>query len=140
MKKCRRTERGISKSSSCWGNSKRRSKTTNWTIFWGTWESGYGRTNAKLEDSSSYYCWNNWRTETRRKTIPWRGENALIIHREANATLLGRKILVVCDRISKRPTRLATKGRDNAQYMIVDGGTKPAFAVIDVKLRWIKER
>jgi hypothetical protein len=64
----------------------------------------------------------------------------LIIHREANATLLGKKILVVCDGITKGPNLLATKGRDNAQYMIVVGGDKPALAVIDVKLSYVKER
>jgi len=64
----------------------------------------------------------------------------LTIHREANATLLGQKILVVCDTISKGPALYATKGRHNAQYMRVEGGTKPAFAVIDVKLSYIKER
>ena len=62
------------------------------------------------------------------------------IHREANATLRGEKILIVCDGIKKGPSLLATRGRHNAQYMIVEGGTKPAFAVIDVKLNYIKDR
>jgi hypothetical protein len=64
----------------------------------------------------------------------------LNIHREANATLLGRKILVVCDGITKGPALYTTRGPHNAQYMVVEGGTKPAFAVIDVKLSYIKER
>jgi len=64
----------------------------------------------------------------------------LKIHREANATLHGEKILIVCDGIKKGPSLLATKGRHNAQYMIVEGARKPAFAVIDVQLRYIKER
>jgi hypothetical protein len=61
-------------------------------------------------------------------------------HKEANATLLGQKLLVVCDAITKRPCLLATKGRDNAQYMVVEGTSKPAYAVIDIKLSYIKER
>ena len=61
-------------------------------------------------------------------------------HREANATLLGRKILVVCDHITEGPCLLATKGRHNAQYMVVEGMSKPAYAVIDVRLSYIKER
>lgn len=64
----------------------------------------------------------------------------LTIHSEANATLLGRKILVTYDNVKKSPTLLATKGRDNAQYMIVEGTEKPAFAVINLKLSYIKER
>jgi len=64
----------------------------------------------------------------------------LIIHREANANLLGRKILVVCDRITKGPKLLATKGRHNAQYMIVMGEDKPVFAIIDLRLSYVKER
>ena len=62
------------------------------------------------------------------------------VHREVNATLLGEKILVVCDGITKGPVLLATRGRHNAQYMIVEGILKPAFAVIDIKLRYIQER
>jgi hypothetical protein len=54
--------------------------------------------------------------------------------------LLGKKILVVCDWITKGPNLYATRGRDNAQYMVVEGGDKPAFAVIDVKLSYVKER
>jgi hypothetical protein len=61
-------------------------------------------------------------------------------HMEAGATLLGAKILVVCDKITKGPCILATRGRDRAQYMLVEGGDKPAYAVIDVKLHYIKER
>ena len=64
----------------------------------------------------------------------------MTVHREANAILLGRKILVVCENISKGPCLYATKGRHNAEYMIVEGSSKPAYAVIDVKLSWIKER
>jgi hypothetical protein len=64
----------------------------------------------------------------------------LNVHREENATLVGRKILVVCDQITDGPRLLATKGRHNAQYMVVEGMSKPAFAVIDVKLSYIKER
>jgi hypothetical protein len=64
----------------------------------------------------------------------------LIIHREPNATLLAEKILIVCDGVTKGPSLYATKARHNAQYMIVEGGSKPAFAVIDLKLRYIKER
>ena len=62
------------------------------------------------------------------------------VHREANATLLGEKIIVVCDAITKGPCLYATRGKHNAQYMIVEGRYKPAYAVIDVKLRYIKER
>ncbi len=62
------------------------------------------------------------------------------IHREANATLLGRKILIVHDGITKGPKLLATKGKHNAQYMVVVGGDKPAFAVIDLRLSYVKER
>lgn len=62
------------------------------------------------------------------------------MHREANATLLGEKILVICDGITKGPTLYTTKGRDNAQYMVVEGESKPAFAVIDIKLSYVKER
>ena len=61
-------------------------------------------------------------------------------HREANATLLGEKILVVCDKITKGPSLLATRGRHNAQYMVVEGWSKPAYAVIDVRLSYVKER
>jgi len=64
----------------------------------------------------------------------------LTVHREANATLLGRKILVVYDVLSKRPCLYSTRGKDNAQYMIVKGKSKPAYAVIDIKLRYVKER
>jgi hypothetical protein len=64
----------------------------------------------------------------------------LNVHTEPNATLLGRKILVVCDEIVKRPSLYTTKGRHNAQYMIVEGTSKPAYAVIDLKLSYIKER
>lgn len=64
----------------------------------------------------------------------------MTVHREANATLLGRKILVVCDEVSRGPCLYTTKGRDNAQYMIVEGKSKPAYAVIDVKLHYVKER
>jgi len=64
----------------------------------------------------------------------------LKVHREANATLLGRKILVVYDSIKKGPCLYSTGGRHNAQYMVVEGSSKPAFAVIDVKLRYVKER
>ena len=62
------------------------------------------------------------------------------IHREANATLLGEKILVVCDVITKGPALYATKGRHNAQFMVVEGGNKPAFAIIDIKLQYVKTR
>ena len=61
-------------------------------------------------------------------------------HREPNATLLGEKIIVVCDEITKGPSLFATRGRHNAQYMVVEGRSKPAYAVIDVKLSYIKER
>jgi len=64
----------------------------------------------------------------------------LTVHMEANATLLGRKILVVCDKVSKGPHLYATTGRDNAQYMIVEGRSKPSYAIIDVKLHYVKER
>lgn len=62
------------------------------------------------------------------------------IHREANAELVGSKIIVVFDIIRKGPNILATRGRDRAQYMIVEGKDEPAFAVIDVKLHYIPER
>jgi hypothetical protein len=62
------------------------------------------------------------------------------VHREPNATLLGRKIIVVCDNIIKGPHLFSTRGRDNAQYMVVEGKSKPAYAVIDIKLSWVKER
>ena len=62
------------------------------------------------------------------------------VHREANATLLGQKILIVYEELVKGPCLLSTKGRHNAQYMIVEGESKPAFAVIDVKLHYIKQR
>ena len=62
------------------------------------------------------------------------------IHKEVNATLLGKKILVVCDGITKVPALYSTKGPHNAQYMIVEGGDKPAFAIIDVRLSYVKER
>ena len=62
------------------------------------------------------------------------------IHKEANATLFGRKILVVYDNVKKKPKLLATRGRDNAQYMEVEGKDKPAFAMINLKLRYIKQR
>ena len=64
----------------------------------------------------------------------------LSIHREANATLLGTKIIVTYDNIKRGPTLYATTGRDNAQCMTVEGKDEPAFAVIDVKLRYIKDR
>lgn len=62
------------------------------------------------------------------------------IHREGNATLLGSKLLIVYDGIKKKPTRYATSGRHNAQIMIVEGIDEPAFAKIDIMLRYIKER
>jgi len=62
------------------------------------------------------------------------------VHREANASLIGQKILVVCDEVTKGPWLYATKGRHNAQYMVVEGESKPAYAMIDVKLRYVKER
>lgn len=63
------------------------------------------------------------------------------IHREANATLLGRKILVVYDAIRRGPSLVSTKGRHNAQSMEIEGSDeRPAFAVIDVKLHYVKER
>lgn len=62
------------------------------------------------------------------------------IHREPNATLTGEKILIVCDSIKKGPSRLATRGRHNGQFMVVEGDQKPAFAIIDFKLRYLKER
>lgn len=64
----------------------------------------------------------------------------MTVHREANATLLGKKIIVVCDKIGKGPCLFSTKGRHRAQYMIVEGESKPAYAVIDLKLRYVKER
>jgi len=64
----------------------------------------------------------------------------LTVHREENATLLGKKIIVVCETISKGPLLYSTKGRNNAQYMVVEGESKPAYAVIDVRLSWVKER
>lgn len=64
----------------------------------------------------------------------------MTVHREANATLLGRKIIVVCDKITKGPHFLATTGRDKAQYMEVKGHSKPAYAIIDVRLSWVKQR
>lgn len=60
------------------------------------------------------------------------------IHREANATLLGQKILITYDKIKTAPTLYATRGKHNAQYMIVEG--EPAYAIIDIKLHYIKER
>jgi hypothetical protein len=63
----------------------------------------------------------------------------LNIHREANATLLGDKLLVVYDGIKKKPTLYPTSGRHNAQIMIVEGKDNPAFAKIDIKYRYIKE-
>lgn len=62
------------------------------------------------------------------------------VHREANATLLGKKILIVHDGITKGPSLYTTKGPHNAQCMEVVGGEKPAFAVIDLKLRYVKAR
>lgn len=62
------------------------------------------------------------------------------IHKEANATLIGRKILIVHDKITKKPHVCATTGRDKAQYMVVEGRNKPAFAIINVKLKRIKQR
>lgn len=62
------------------------------------------------------------------------------IHKEENATLLGKKILVVCDGVTKEPALYSTRGSHNAQYMVVEGGNKPAFAIIDVKLSYVKER
>lgn len=64
----------------------------------------------------------------------------MTVHKEANATLLGKKILVVHDKISKKPHVCATTGKDKAQYMIVEGRSKPAFAIIDVKLKLSKQR
>ena len=64
----------------------------------------------------------------------------MTVHREANATLLGEKILIVHDGITKGPALYATIGRHNAQYMEVEGGNKPAFAIIDIKLRYVKAR
>ena len=54
--------------------------------------------------------------------------------------LLGDKLLVVYDGVKKKPTLLATRGRHNAQIMVVEGKDNPAFAKIDVKLHYIKER
>ena len=62
------------------------------------------------------------------------------VHREANATLLGRKILVTYDELSKQPHVYATRGRHRAQYMVVEGKTEPARAIIDVKLHYVKDR
>lgn len=62
------------------------------------------------------------------------------VHREANATLLGRKILVIYDEISRGPDVYAARGRDRAQYMVVEGKTEPARAIIDVKLSYVKEK
>jgi len=63
------------------------------------------------------------------------------VHIEPNATLLGRKILVAYSSLKRKPTIIATKGRHNAQCMIVQGTDEvPAYAVIDVKLHYIKER
>jgi hypothetical protein len=64
----------------------------------------------------------------------------LITHTEPNATLLGEKIIVVCDAITKGPLLLSTKGRHRAQYMVVEGQSKPAYAVIDVMLTYVKKR
>lgn len=62
------------------------------------------------------------------------------VHTEANATLLGRKILVTYDELSKKPHVLATRGKDRTQYMVVEGKTEPAHAIIDVKLHYVKDR
>ena len=64
----------------------------------------------------------------------------MTVHREANATLLGDKLLVVYDGIKKKPTMYPTSGRHNAQIMIVEGDNQPAYAIIDYKLSWIKDR
>ena len=64
----------------------------------------------------------------------------MTVHTEPNATLLGRKILVVHEGITKGPSLYPTRGRHNAQYMEVSGGSKPAFAVIDLKLQYVKDR
>ena len=64
----------------------------------------------------------------------------MIIHREPNATLLGKKILIVHDGVTKGPALYTTKSRHNAQYLVVKGEKKPAFAIIDIKLQYVKVR
>lgn len=64
----------------------------------------------------------------------------MIIHRGANDEIAGSKIIVVFDKLKTKPTLMQTKGRHNAQYMIVDGKDKPALAFIDVVLGYVKER
>jgi len=63
------------------------------------------------------------------------------IHRELNATLVGRKIFVVYSAMRKPTSVIATKGRHRAQSIVVTGTEdQPAFAVINLKLHYIPVR
>jgi len=65
----------------------------------------------------------------------------MAIHREVNATLVGRKIFVIYSAMGKRPSVFATKGRDRGQSMVVTGTEDhPAYAVINIKLRYVPVR
>lgn len=62
------------------------------------------------------------------------------IHREANAELVGRQIIVVYSSIGRRPSVFATKGRHRAQHMVVLGTEEnPAYAIINIRLSNIPE-
>lgn len=63
------------------------------------------------------------------------------IHTNENDTLLGEKILVLYSSIKRGPKKMQTRSRHNAQYMTVEGSRdKPAIAIIDKKLHYIRER
>ncbi|MCJ7633649.1 hypothetical protein MUP77_14825 [Candidatus Bathyarchaeota archaeon] len=62
------------------------------------------------------------------------------VHKESDATLIGNKIIVVFDRLTRGPELMASRGHDRAQYMSVEGKDEPALAVIDIRLSYVKKR
>ena len=65
----------------------------------------------------------------------------LRVSKNENDTLLGQKIIVVYDLVKKNPSKMQTRGRHNAQYMTVEGTKeRPATAIIDIRLHYVKDR